>query len=179
MLTSGRRWVGRRGDEPLAQKRARLPFRQDVRAQQVFSIGPDLASGTIGWVVDFGLREGVRSVRRRRHGRSGRRRFNAATSGRIAVKTDIDYKELSGNTLTGRTVWFDRKASSSSTWSTNIHSVVATSSSGSNWSLSMSNPGSGNGTWSYRVNKDGDAGLDPSNKPTFNITWTDRALVCA
>lgn len=105
--------------------------------------------------------------------------FNAATSGRIAVKTDTDYKELSGNTLTGRTVWFDRKLSSSSTWSTNVHSVVATSSSGSNWSRSISNPGSGNGTWNYRVHMDGEAGLDPSNKPTFNITWTNSALVCA
>jgi hypothetical protein len=105
--------------------------------------------------------------------------FSASSSGRIAVKVDAtNYKELSGNTLTGRTVWFDRRLSSSSTWTPNVHSVIATSASGSNWTRAISNPGSGNGTWNYRMHMDTEDGLAASNTAAFSITWTNSPTVC-
>jgi len=104
--------------------------------------------------------------------------FNASTGGRIAVKTTTAYKRLSDNPLTGRKVWFDRKPSTGSTWTTNVHSTIATNASGTNWALSIPNPGSGNGVWNYRVHVAGETGLDASNQPTFSVTWTTSIDVC-
>ena len=47
------------------------------------------------------------------------------------------------------------------------------------WTRSISNSGSGNGTWNYRVHMNAEAGLDASNEPTFNATWTNSPVICA
>ncbi len=107
--------------------------------------------------------------------------FNSSTSGRLAVKdaSNSNYGELADNPLQGRTLWFDRKPSSSSTWTNNVHSTVATASGSSNWSRSIPNPGSGVGTWDYRIQMSAENGLDASTQPTFTITWTNSPTVCA
>ncbi len=97
-----------------------------------------------------------------------------AVGGRLAVKTEPLYGRLSNNPLAARTVWFDRKRRSDTTWLARAESTVATAAeTGTDWLRTFASPSSTGATWDYRAHFDGDAGLDPSNLPVFSITWSN------
>jgi hypothetical protein len=90
---------------------------------------------------------------------------SVTVSGRLEVKDFASYGVLGGNPLAGRTVWFERGATTRYT-STTANATV----SGSNWSKSI---GGSNATFTFTAHFDDAAGdgLDDSNNPTFTITW--------
>ena len=92
--------------------------------------------------------------------------------GRLAVASDTRYGPLADNPLGGRTIWFDRKRTTDSTWTLNAELVTAGEQvTGYNWSRAFSTPAQSGGTYNYRAHFDGDSGLDPSNRPVFSINW--------
>lgn len=91
-------------------------------------------------------------------------------TGRLAIKTDaINYKELTNNPLTGRTVLFDRRPVGGS-WTLGVTSTSASSVLGNNWTKAFTSGSSI--TYEFRIRYTGEAGVDPSNQPTFTITWS-------
>ncbi len=96
-----------------------------------------------------------------------------AVAGRLAVKNDANYGPLAGNPLSARTVWFDRKRRTDTTWTSRAESAAATGiESGNNWTRTFTAPVTTGGTYDYRAHFDGDLGLDPSNQVAFSISWT-------
>jgi hypothetical protein len=96
-------------------------------------------------------------------------------SGRLAIKATSDYGVLSNNPLAGRTVWVDRKLSTSTTWTLKVASTTANATtSGNNWTRSFGSPTSTGGTYNYRAHFDRSSasGLDSSNKASFTILWS-------
>ena len=85
-------------------------------------------------------------------------------SGRLEVKDVASYKVLGGNTLAGRTVWFDRNSTLKFT------STTATTGQGSNWSVQLNGS---NAMYTYVAHFDhsGADGLSDSNTPSFTITF--------
>ena len=93
--------------------------------------------------------------------------------GRLAVKIEALYGRLSNNPIAGRTLWFDRKKRTDTTWTLRTDSTLPTGAeTGTNWTRTFSAPASAGGTYDYRAHFDGDAGLDPSNYGAFSISWT-------
>lgn len=93
--------------------------------------------------------------------------------GRLAVKAEPLYGRLSNNPLAGRTLRFDRKSRTATTWTLNAESTVATAAeTGTNWTRTFPAPSSLGGTYDYRAHFDGDLGLDPSNAAPFSIAWS-------
>ena len=105
--------------------------------------------------------------------------FNACAStgkligGRLAVKIDSLYGLLSNNPLAGRTLWFDRKSRTATTWTLRAESTIPNAATtGTNWTRTFRAPSTLGGTYDYRAHFDGEPGLDPSNAPTFSIVWS-------
>lgn len=104
----------------------------------------------------------------------------ATASGRLAIATDsTNYVALSNTPLSSRTLWFDRKPSTSSTWTNYVTSTTASNASGDNWSKGFSSGSSI--TYNFRIHYDGETGVDGSRyinwpgttttETTFSITW--------
>jgi hypothetical protein len=93
----------------------------------------------------------------------------ATATGRLAIKADSYYEQLTDNPLTSRTVYFDRRPVGG-TWTLNVTSTTASSAPGYNWSKSWT---SSNITYQFRAHYSGETGVDPSNQPTFTITWSN------
>lgn len=95
-------------------------------------------------------------------------------TGRLAIQTNTNYGTLSNNPLASRTVYIDRKLHSSSTWTADYSSAVATSAgTGNNWSRSFSQTGSsGSITYDYRAHYKGEAGVDPGYSSVVSLTWS-------
>jgi hypothetical protein len=92
--------------------------------------------------------------------------------GRLAVAPYTDYRRLSNNPLAVRTVWFDRKPHSSTTWTPSAEGTLALRDlTGPNWSRAFWSPTGSAGTWDYRARFLGAQGLDPSSSPVFSIAW--------
>lgn len=105
----------------------------------------------------------------------------ATATGRLAIATDsTNYQALSNTPLSNRTLWFDRKPSTSSTWTNNVTSTTASNASGNNWSKGFSSGSSI--TYNFRAHYDGETGVDGSRyinwpgttitETTFSITWS-------
>jgi hypothetical protein len=96
-------------------------------------------------------------------------------SGRLAIKTDGNYGVLGGNTLTARTVWFDRRLKGSATWTPDYASVVSDASSSSNWArtFTVSSTARGATTYEFRAHFKGESGVDADYSPTFSLTWSN------
>lgn len=97
--------------------------------------------------------------------------FGVNVTGRLAIKSTTNYKSVSGLPLTSRTLSFDRKLHSATTWSLNVASTTASNAGGNNWSETFGPPGLG--TYDFRAHYAGEAGVDPSNQPVFTITWSN------
>ncbi len=96
---------------------------------------------------------------------------SVTATGRLAIKTDAtNYKELTNNPLTGRTVLFDRRPVGGS-WTLGVTSTSASSVLGNNWSKAFTSGSSI--TYEFRIRYTGETGVDPSNQPTFTITWSN------
>jgi hypothetical protein len=93
-----------------------------------------------------------------------------SAAGRLAIKTTANYERLSNLPLTNRTVYFDRKLHSATTWTLNYLSAVASNVAGNNWTRNLGAPASG--TYDFRVHYGGEAGVDPSNQPIFTVLWS-------
>jgi len=97
------------------------------------------------------------------------------TTGRLAIETASSYRALSNMPLSSRTIWFDRKPSTSSTWTNNIASATASNASGNNWARAFSSGSTSTITYNFRAHYDGETGVDPTStigNPQFNITWS-------
>jgi hypothetical protein len=96
--------------------------------------------------------------------------YGVSVSGRLAIKTTTSYKKLSNAPLAGRVIVFDRRLSTSTTWTLGVASTSASSASGNNWTVTLSGT---TGSWVYRARYAGESGVDPSNQPTFTVIWTN------
>jgi glycerol-3-phosphate acyltransferase PlsY len=93
--------------------------------------------------------------------------------GRLAVKIEPLYGRLSNNPLAGRTLRFDRRKRTVTSWTLNAESTVPNGAeTGTNWTRTFAAPSSLGGTYDYRAHFDGDLGLDPSNGALFSIAWS-------
>jgi hypothetical protein len=99
----------------------------------------------------------------------------ATATGRLAILTTTNYQELSNNPLSNRTLWFDRKPSTSSTWTPNVASTTASNASpGSNWSRAFTTSATTPITYNFRAYYLGETGVNASlaqGYALFNITW--------
>jgi hypothetical protein len=97
-----------------------------------------------------------------------------AINGRLAIQTTSAYEHISGNPLTSRTVFFDRKLHSSSTWTLDYASSVATNSAGNNWTHTFSVAGSsGSVTYDFRAHYKGETGVDPVYSSVVSLSWSN------
>jgi hypothetical protein len=96
-------------------------------------------------------------------------------SGRLAIKSDANYGVLSNNTLSARTVSFDRRLMGTTTWTVDYASTLSDSSSSSNWvkTFSFFSPTRGAITYEYRAHFKGESGVDADYSPTFALTWSN------
>ena len=95
---------------------------------------------------------------------------SAIVSGRLALQVTSNYKLLSGNALAGRTVFFDRKLSSATTWTLKTNSTTASGASSNNFSANFGHIA--NGSYDYRAHFDGDTGVDPVTSATFSVLYS-------
>lgn len=104
----------------------------------------------------------------------------ATATGRLAIATDsTNYQALSNTPLSNRTLWIDRKLSTSSTWTIPFTSTTASNASGDNWSKGFSS--SSAATYNFRIYYNGETGVDgsrsvnwpgtPTTETTFSIIW--------
>jgi hypothetical protein len=94
----------------------------------------------------------------------------ATLSGGFAVASNGQYAAMSGQSLAGRTVWFDRKLHSGSTWTLNVASAV-TATGATNWSRSFSSGTTTAVTYDFRPHTASELGLDGATGPTITVTW--------
>ena len=98
----------------------------------------------------------------------------ATLTGSFGIASDSRYKVLSGQRLGGRTVWFDRKLHSATTWTLNVASTIS-GASGTNWSRGFSTGSSTTITYDIRPHTGSEAGLDAATAPIVTVTW---GIVC-
>ncbi|MEA2674277.1 MAG: hypothetical protein QOI92_1469 [Chloroflexota bacterium] len=95
----------------------------------------------------------------------------AAVSGRLAIKVDTtNYKQVSGNPLAGRTIYFDRAVSGSGSWVLNFSSTTASAATGNNWSASF---GGTNVSYDFRPHYGGEAGVAPVTGSVVTLHWSN------
>ncbi len=94
----------------------------------------------------------------------------AYLSGSFGIAPDSRYRALAGQSLAGRTVWFDRKLHSATTWTLNVASAV-TGTAGTNWSRGFSTGSTTTITYDIRPHTGSEAGLDPATAPIVAVTW--------
>lgn len=94
-----------------------------------------------------------------------------SVGGRAQVAIDTDLQQLSGNPLTSRRIYWDRRPLGTTTW-TNLGSTVAdNASSGENFTIALAN--SSAGTMEYRVRYPGNTSSDflGASNDTFTVKW--------
>ena len=91
-------------------------------------------------------------------------------AGRLEVTDFASYKQLGGNPLTSRTIYFDRRLRGATTW-VGVGTTVATNASGFNWSKSFSSGTAGNVTYEYRARYLGESGVGGATSAIFTSTW--------
>jgi hypothetical protein len=94
----------------------------------------------------------------------------ATLSGFFGVASTGSYGLLSGQSLAGRTIWFDRKPRSSSTWTLNVASAT-TGTGATNWSRGFSSGTTSTVTYDFRPHTSQEAGLDAATGPIVTVTW--------
>jgi hypothetical protein len=90
--------------------------------------------------------------------------------GSFGIRWDYRYQVMSGLPLGGRTIWFDRKPHTSSTWTLNV-AAATTGPSGMNWSRGFSTGATTAITYDFRPHTSSEPGLDPASGPVIVITW--------
>ena len=94
----------------------------------------------------------------------------ALLSGSFRIAANAGYQSLSGQPLAGRTVWFDRRPSGSSTWTLNIASATTTTGS-PNWTRSFSTGSTTTVTYDFRPHTAAESGLDAATGAVITVTW--------
>jgi len=94
----------------------------------------------------------------------------ATLAGTFGIAADGRYQKLAGQLLGGRTIWFDRKPSTSSTWTLNVASAT-TGTAGTNWTRAFSTTSSATVTYHFRPHTSAEAGLDAATGPIIAVTW--------
>jgi hypothetical protein len=99
--------------------------------------------------------------------------MSISISGRMAVATFCSYQTLSNNPLALRTIYFDRKLHSSSTWTVDWSSTATSgATSGNNWTKSFTESPGSTTSYDYRVHYKGQGtGLNPSYSATITLTF--------
>lgn len=120
-----------------------------------------LGHGTIGLVAS--LRPAVSSL-------SVCRSATATISGSFGVAPSGSYGAMSGQSLGGRTVWFDRKPRTSATWTLNVASAT-TGVGGTNWSRGFTSGTATTVSYDFRPHTSSEAGLDAATGSIVTVTW--------
>jgi hypothetical protein len=94
----------------------------------------------------------------------------ATLSGSFGVAPDARYQALAGQGLAGRTIWFDRKLHTATTWTLNVASAV-TGPGSANWSRGFSTGSATTITYDIRPHSVAEPGLDPATAPVVTVTW--------
>lgn len=94
----------------------------------------------------------------------------AYLSGSFGIAADDRYGALNGQGLGGRTIWFDRKPHTSSTWTVNIASAI-TGAGATNWSRGFTTGSTTTISYDIRPHSSPDTGLDAANGPVITVTW--------
>jgi hypothetical protein len=96
--------------------------------------------------------------------------------GRLSLKSSTNYGVLSNQALTGRTLWFDRKPHTGSTWTLNVTSTSAATGLGNNWSKAFSTGSTTTISYDFRGHYLGESPTVAAvYTPTFTLTWTAPA----
>jgi hypothetical protein len=94
----------------------------------------------------------------------------ATMSGSFGIRSDYRYQQMSGLPLGGRTIWFDRKPHTSSTWTLNV-AAATTTGDGTNWSRAFSTGSTSTITYDFRPHTSSEPGLDAAIGPVILVTW--------
>lgn len=92
-------------------------------------------------------------------------------SGQLRTKADTDYDRLSSVNIAQRTIWIDRDAGNNGSWTNDWASDSTDSTSGNNWSHSLSENPAVTTSYAYRIHFKGQTGLDPDYSATFVLTF--------
>jgi hypothetical protein len=93
----------------------------------------------------------------------------ATIAGSYGVASSGSYLMMSGVRLGARTVWFDRKPRTSSTWTLNVTSTGTTSTGG--WARSFTSGATSTITYDFRPHVSSEPGLDAATGPVLSVTW--------
>jgi hypothetical protein len=98
------------------------------------------------------------------------RAASATLAGSFGVSANSSYGALSGQVLAGRTIWFDRKPHTSSTWTLNVASASTTTGT-TNWTRSFTSGTTSTVTYDFRPHAAQEAGLDAAAGAIITVTW--------
>jgi hypothetical protein len=94
----------------------------------------------------------------------------AILSGTFGIAPDSRYGALAGQGLAGRTIWFDRKLHTATTWTSNIASTI--SGAGGAWSRGFTTGSTTSITYDLRPHASAEPGLDAVTGPVISATWS-------